>query len=171
MNDVVETKTQKVNAMLAMRKLVKDHVTGKNRGNVKHLGELKLDDKDNTRLIISLQDLADDERGRRIRAQKHIISLIQIKNDLKDRCIEISNAAYESGKRLQDAIAHIRAGDDQIAKLNALLAEKDQQINALVMMIGKAGTPAPMPVTNQAVGGAQVQSNRHPTLTEMMRAK
>jgi hypothetical protein len=69
-----ETKEIKKMKMEAMRMLVRDHLTGKNSGNVKHLGELQLDSEENTRLVISLQDFADRVLGKLKRATGHMAS-------------------------------------------------------------------------------------------------
>jgi len=69
MEDTKEIKKMK---MLAMRMLVRDHLTGKNPGNVKHLGELQLHSEENTRLVISLQDFADRVLGKLKRATGHL---------------------------------------------------------------------------------------------------
>jgi len=73
-----ETKEIKKMKMLAMRKLVQDHVVGGKKNNIQHLSQLNLDKADNTRLVISLQDLADKLLGKKRRAESYIAHLRQV---------------------------------------------------------------------------------------------
>lgn len=142
MNDLEETKTQKVNAMLALRKMVKDHITGKNKSNVPYLAKLDLSPADNTRMVIALQDLVDDERARHTRARGHIVQLRHMVEELKTGCVQISNAAYESSQRLKHAAQRILDQNDTIADLQAKLKTKDDVINGLMLMKWEQETAA-----------------------------
>ena len=156
MNDLEETKTQKVNAMLAIRKMVKDHITGKNKGNVPYLAKLDLSPADNTRMVIALQDLVDDERGRHARARKHIVELSGMIEQLKTSCVQISNAAYDSAQRLKAASQRILDQNVTIADLHAKLKTKDDVINGLMQMKWEqeAAAKALAPTMGEAMAAA-----------------
>jgi chromosome segregation ATPase len=142
MSDVDETKEQKINAMLAIRKLVKDHITGKEKSNVPYLAKLELDKEDNTRLVIALQDMVDDERGRHARARGHIVKLKDIMEKLKVSYAQITNAAHDLDNRLEEAINQIRKLQHQLAKAQAQLIDKDRQIQTLLeLAIGDRNPP------------------------------
>ena len=79
---MTDSKEEKKMKMLAMRMLVRDHLTGKNPGNVKHLGELQLDGEDQVRLVISLQDFADKIMGKLKRATGHLANASETINYL-----------------------------------------------------------------------------------------
>lgn len=128
------TKEYKKIQMLAIRKMVKDHITSKNKGNVPYLAKLDLSPADNTRMIIALQDMVDDERARHSRARKHIVKLIELKNKLMVKCVEISNAIYELNQRLKQFSEQLMDQDHQIADLQAKLKTKDEVINGLMQM-------------------------------------
>lgn len=137
-NDVEETKEQKVNAMLAIRKMVKDHISGKNKGNVPYLAKLDLTPADTTRMIVALQDLVDDERGRRLRAQGHIVKLIDVKEQLMDKCIDISEASLEQSQRLSHATQTIIGLNEQASRQEGRIVELQAMVDVLRRMVHDA---------------------------------
>lgn len=154
-----DSKEHKKMRMLAIRKLVKDHITGKEKGNVPYLAKLELDKEDNTRLVIALQDLVDDERGRHARARGHIVQLRGMVEELKTGCVQISNAAYESSQRLKHAAQRILDQSDTIAKLQAKIIDKDRQLDALLDLVAEQRNP-PMQATAPATPATMGESNR-----------
>ena len=148
--------------MLAIRKMVKDHITGKNKGNVPYLAKLDLSLADNTRMVIALQDMVDDERARHSRARRHIVELCGMVEQLKTGCAQISNAAYESGQRLKHASQRILDQNATITDLQAKLKTKDEVINGLMQMkweqeaVAKAPAPVTMGESNGNSGRWQV---------------
>ena len=161
-NDVEETKEQKVNAMLAIRKMVKDHITGKNKGNVPYLAKLDLSPADNVRMVIALQDLVDKERGKRLAAQGHIVELIGIKEQLMEQCIQISEASLEQSRRLSHATQTITGLNEQAARQEARIRDQDRQIKALLKALGGQDEPVSYPATPMTdMGSSNRASDRH----------
>ena len=150
------SKEHKKMRMLAIRKLVKDHITGKEQGNVPYLAKLELDKDDNTRMIIALQDMVDDERARHTRARKHIVQLRAMAEQLKISCVQISNAAYDSAQRLKAASQRILDQNQTIADLQEKVKAKDAVINGLMHMQWEreAAAKATAPTMGEAIAAA-----------------
>lgn len=123
-----DSKEIKVMRMLAMRKLVRDHLTGKNPGNVKHLGELDLDKADNTRLVISLQDFAEKIMGKLKRASQHLAAasetidfLVRENRVLNDQARTDSYLKEQQARQIKDLTEASRNQDQEISRLRRQL--------------------------------------------------
>lgn len=109
-----ETKEIKKMKMLAMRKLVQDHVVGGKKNNIQHLGQLDLDKADNTRLVISLQDLADKLLGKKRRAESYIAHLRQVIEAYGGAIAEYGGEIVQLRQRLKSAQGQIEDQNQQL---------------------------------------------------------
>lgn len=112
-----ETKEIKKMKMEAMRHMIKAHIFKGERGNVKHLGELDLDKPDNVRLIISLQDLAENILGKKRKAEARIAHLQQVVADYAGAVAEYSGDLVRTRHHVKSLQAQLETRDKHIAGL------------------------------------------------------
>ena len=123
-----DTKEIKVQKMLAMRKFVRDHVFGIEKGNIDHLGQLDLDKEDNTRLVISLQDLLDRILKKKRRAEQYIAELTNMLNTHGDYSIHIGNLIVQARRETQHLKEKLKKRDTQISELEKKLEKTERQL-------------------------------------------
>ena len=116
-----ETKEIKKMKMEAMRHMVKAHIFKGERGNVKHLGELDLDKPDNIRLIISLQDLAENILGKKRKAEARIAHLQQVVAAYAGAVAEYGHDLIHTRRHVKSLQVQLEARDKQIADLEKQL--------------------------------------------------
>lgn len=157
-----DSKEIKVMKMLAMRKLVRDHMTGKNPGNVKHLGELDLDKEDNTRLVISLQDFAEKLMGKLKRASQHLAAASEtIDFYLGEDRRHIQQDRYYQEKlemqarQIRDMTQASRNQDEEISRLRRQLEVfKELYEEAKASKEAKSKIPVPVEYGERTVSAA-----------------
>lgn len=129
-----ETKEIKKMKMEAMRMLVKNHIFKGERGNVKHLGELDLDKPDNVRLIISLQDLAENILGKKRKAEARIAHLQQVVAAYAGAVTEYGGDLVRTRHHVRSLQAQVEARDKQIASLEMELIKSNRQLSVFKEM-------------------------------------
>ena len=129
-----ETKEIKKMKMEAMRMLVKNHIFKGERGNVKHLGELDLDKADNVRLIISLQDLAENILGRKRKAEARISHLQEVIRAYAGGVSEYGGDLVRTRHMVNGLKSQLEARDKQIASLEMELIKSNRQLSVFKEM-------------------------------------
>ena len=129
-----ETKEIKKMKMEAMRMLVKNHIFKSERGNVKHLGELDLDKADNVRLIISLQDLAENILGRKRKAEARIAHLQEVVRAYADAMVEYGGDLVRTRHMVNGLKSQLEARDKHIAGLEMELVKSNRQLSVFKEM-------------------------------------
>ena len=129
-----ETKEIKKMKMEAMRMLVKNHIFKGERGNVKHLGELDLDKADNVRLIISLQDLAENILGRKRKAEARISHLQEVIRAYAGGVSEYGGDLVRTRHMVNGLKSQLEARDKHIAGLELELTKSNRQLSVFKEM-------------------------------------
>ena len=124
-----ETKEIKVQKMLAMRKFVRDHVFGIEKGNVEYLAQLDLDKADNTRLVISLQDLLDRTIQKKRRAEEHISSLVGMLEAYAESMMSLTDQLIKIRRENQHFKEVLKKRDIQISEMENKLQQTERQLS------------------------------------------
>lgn len=123
-----DSKENKKMRMLAMRKLVRDHVVFGKKNNIQHLGQLDLEKSDNIRLIISLQDLSDTLLNKKRRAEAHIAHMVSVIETYGKCVTEYGSEIVNLRRRLRDMSSILSAKDKQITSLEEQLDKANRQL-------------------------------------------
>lgn len=129
-----DSKENKKMRMLAMRKLVRDHVVFGKKNNIQHLGQLDLDKPDNVRLIISLQDLAENILGKKRKAEARIAHLQQVVAAYAGAVAEYGGDLVRTRHHVKSLQAQLEARDKHIAGLEKELYSAKRQLGVFKEM-------------------------------------
>lgn len=160
-----ETKENKKMKMEAMRHMVKAHIFKGHRENVKHLGELDLDKSDNVRLIISLQDLAENILGKKRKAEARIAHLQQVVASYAGAVTEYSGDLVRTRHHVKSLQEQLEARDKHIADLEKQLNKTNSHLAMFKEMFidnsQNQKSAMPMPVREEAPTRAETPTGRN----------